>query len=335
MKTTLTIACGASLFLLSFAVPADQVRFGVKEKAKLSKVFEDEAKFHSTSISVEIDGKDIEGAMDGLKVSIEESSRIEVSDVYGAPKEGKPSTVKRSFDKLTGKSTQNVELPPQANHEPIEESKERSSELEGKTVVFTLGDEGEYKAAFEDEKGDAALLEGLTEDMDMRGLLPDGDVEADKSWDIGAKVFYSVVGTPGGDLKLKSEDDKDDSTKFDEELRNNVEGSGKGTYKGTRDVDGHKCAVIALHAEFKTNGEREESDEEGPGGTMAMEISYTIEGELLWNLEAGHFQSCKMDSEIGLKVTNSMSMEHGGESHTQKRVTEFEGEGHFKASLGE
>jgi hypothetical protein len=334
MKTTLSISCAASLLLFSFVMPGDQVRFTVKEKTKLSKVFQDDAKFHSTDITIRVDGKDIDGALDGLKINIEESSHVEVTDVYGALKDGKPAMVKRSFDKLNGKSLQHVELPAAAGHDPIDESKDRSSELESKTVVFTLGDEGDYKAAFEDEKGDAALLEHLEEDMDLRGLLPSGSVEADKSWEIEAKVFNSVVGTPGGDLKLKYADDKKDDSKFDEELRENVKGSGKGTYKGTRDVDGHKCAVIALHAEFKTNGERDEESEDAPGGKMKMEIEYTTEGELLWDLEEGHFHTCSFDSEIKLKLINSMTMEHAGESHTQERITEFEGEGHCKATLG-
>jgi hypothetical protein len=334
MKTTLSIPVVASLFLLSFALPGDSIRFAVKEKSTLSKVFQDDAKFHSTSISVKIDGNDVGEGMDGFKLNFEETSRVEVKDEYVAVKDGKPKKLKRSFDKLDGKSTQHVELPAGApGGAPEDESKDRSSELQGKTVVFTLDDEGEYKAAYDDGKGDAKLLERLKEDMDLRALLPDGAVETDKSWDIDVKAFHSVLGTPGGDMKLKVADDKDDDSALDDALQENVKGKAKGTYKGKRDVDGHKCAVIALTAELKTEGQKDSNEEGGHDGVMTMKIEYTVEGELLWDTEAGHFRSCTLSSKITLSMKNSLAMEQGSEKHEFERTTEFEGESEFKATV--
>ena len=336
MKTNLSIPFVASLLLVSFVLPGERIRFGVKEKATLSKSFEDKATFHSTSISVKIDGNDVGDGMEGVKLNFEETSRVEVKDEYLALKDGLPKKLKRSFEKLGGKSSQHVELPAGAEHDgPADESKDRSSELEGKTVVFSLDDDGAYKAAFDDGKGDAKLLEKLKEDMDLRGLLPDAAVENDKSWDSDVKAFHSVLSTPGGDLKLKTEGDKEDNTELDAALEENVKGKAKGTYKGTRDVDGHKCAVIALTAELKTEGARDAAEEGAQDGKLTLKIEYTVEGELLWDTEAGHFRSLTLTSKIALTMKNSLSMEHAGDKHEFERVTEFEGESEFKAAIGD
>ncbi len=335
MKNTLSIALGASLLLFSFTVPGDQIRFGVKEKTKLSKVFEDKGSFHSVGMSVTVDGNDVGGEMPDMKLTFEESSKFEVTDEYVGIKSGKPTKLKRTFDKLSGKFSQNAEMPDdgEGHGGKKEENKDRASELEGKTVVFTLGEGDEYKAEFEDGKGDAKLLEHLSVDMDLRGLLPEDEVAEGKSWEISAKAFHDAVGNPGGDLKLKAEGDDEDSD-FDEQFSDNIKGKAKGTFKGTREVDGHKCAVIALEAELKTEAKKDKSGEGGHNGVMTLELEFSIEGELVWDTEEGHFRSCEVTNKIKLAMKNSMSMEFNGEKHEMEQVTEFEGEGEFKATIG-
>jgi hypothetical protein len=336
MKTTLSIACGASLLLFSFVLPGDQVRFAVKEKTKLTKVFEDKTTLHSTSFSMTVDGNDMGGEMPDFKLSFEETSRVEVSDLYGALKDGLPSKLTRTYDKLGGKSVQKFELPEgMETHGDNNQEKERSSELEGKTVVFKLNDDGDgYKAAFPDDKGDADLLKKLEEDMDLRGFLPKGDVAADKSWEIEAKVFNGVLGTPGGDLKLKTKDDKDENPDVDQQFEDNLKGKGKGTYKGTRDVDGKKCAVIALEAELKTEAKDDKSAEGGHNGIKTIGLEYSVEGELLWDVEEGHFLKCTLSSKVKMSMKDELSMDTEEGKHELVQTAEFEGEAEFTAEIG-
>jgi hypothetical protein len=333
MKTHLTLACAATLSLVSFVLPGDRVRFAVKESTKLAKVFEEKSLLHSTSISASFDGDEQEA--EGVKLTLEDSSRVEVTDEYGVLKEGKPARLTRTYDKLGGKSLQKVELPEgMGGGESPDTEKERSSELEGKTVVFKLSEDGEeYKAAFADEKGDAELLEGLEEDMDLRGFLPAGEVAEDKSWEIEAKVFNAVLGTPGGDLKIKAADDKDDD-EIDEQIRNNLKGKAKGTYKGQRDVDGHKCAVIALEAELETQAKDDKSGAGENEGLNEIELEFAVEGELLWDVEAGHFRKCALTTRIKMAWKQTMSGSDGGEKHELVQSFVFEGESEFSASIG-
>ena len=80
---------------------------------------------------------------------------------------------------------------------------EISSVLEGESVEFVWNEEEEThdvvlpdSSALEDED-----LEGLIEDMDFRGLLPDGEVDEGDEWEIDLLVMLSLF-SPGGDTKL-------------------------------------------------------------------------------------------------------------------------------------
>ncbi len=336
MKTNLSIACAASLFLFSFALPADQVRFAVKEKTKLAKVFDDKTLLHSTSFSMTVDGNDVGEGMPEFKLTYEEKTHVEVSDEYGALKDGKPTKVTRSYDKLGGSTQQKLEgSEDMGGHDDGNEEKERSSELEGKTVVFKLNDEGDgYKADFADGKGDADLLKRLEEDMDLRGFLPSGEVAADKSWEIDAKVFNSVLGSPGGDLKIKTKDDKDDDSALEQQFEDNAKGKGKGTYKGKREVDGHKYAVIALEAELKTEAKDDKTGEGGHSGLKTISLEFAVEGELLWDVEEGHFHKCTLSSKVKMTMKDQLSMDTEDGKHELEQTAEFEGDAEFTAEIG-
>jgi hypothetical protein len=324
-----------SVLLLSLAFPGAELRFAVKEKTSLAKVFDGKVALHSTSIQLKVDGEDVDAPLTKITVHLDQSMHVEQHDRYGALKEGKPATLARTFDKLEGKAAQRFDVPEElAGKGPPDASKTRSSALEGKTVLFTLGESGDYKASFEDDKGDAELLEALEEDMDLRGLLPERAVEEDKSWEIDAKAFHSVLNVPGGDLKLQSEDEHDNDHSLNRQLEENAKGKAKGTYKGVREVDGHKYAVVALEAEIESQGERDNSAKTPGAGTTGMKISFSAEGELLWDGEAGHFRSCKLESKVKLTMTDTRKLEQGGAAHELVRTTEFEGEAGFTATIG-
>ena len=335
MKHALPLSVCVPLFLCAFALPGGELRFAVPEKTTLAKVFDDTVRFHSTSIRMRVDGEDVESPLSAVKVQLLDEVHFELHDVYGAPKDGKPATLARTFDKLEGKATQHYELPEDAPMPaPPDLEHERSSGLEGKTVRFTLGEDGEYKAAFEGDKGDEELLLKLQEDMDLRALLPAGAVELDKSWEIDIQAFYSVLNVPGGRLKLKSKDEPEDNGALGEQLEEHAKGKAKGTYKGQREVDGRKCAVVAIEAEATSEGRRDESEKSPAAGVTEIQIEYTVEGELLWDSEAGHFRSCNLTSKIKMTMKSSRKVEHDGESHAIERISEFEGEGEFKCTAG-
>ena len=336
MKYAHPIVVVAPLLLLSFALPGAELKFAVQEKTKLSKVFDGKANFHSTSIHMRVDGEDVDSPLGALTVNIEDDVHLELHDEYGALKGGKPVKLKRTFDKVEGKSVQHFEVAEEAGMKPPPDVKQtRASGIEGKTVLFTLGEDGEYKASFEDEKADTKLLEKLEEDMDLRALLPEKSLEADQSWDIDVPALFSVFNVPGGQLKLRAEGEPENDGKLGDEMQENVKGKAKGTYKGSREVDGHKCAVLAIEAQTASHGDRDDSARTPPGGMTGIAVEFDIEGEILWDVEAGHFHSCKLESKSKMTMKSSRKVEHNGESHEIERVTEFEGEYEFSCAVGE
>jgi len=320
----------ASVLFLSAALPGERPRLAVKEKSSLAKVFEGKLELESKSITFKADGKEVESPADGMKVQLGDSEHIEVRDLYGALEGGRPTRLERTYAKLSGASTQHVDLPEGApGKAPDDENRERKSELEGKRVVFELADD-EYKTSFAGDKADAELLEGLDEDMDLCALLPGKAVEEDQSWEIDAARMYDILNVPGGELKLKGEGDRPNASELRRDLHKNATGKAKGTFKGTREVDGHKLLVIALEAKLETHATREDEEHHD---SVEYQIEHELEGELLWDGEEGHFRSCELKSKISATIKDTRKMEHGGESHELERTTVFEGEAEFGAKI--
>lgn len=332
MLTLRSSALFVSLLLLSAALPGERPRFAVEEKTSLAKVFDGRISLESKSITMKADGKEVESPLDGMKVKLDDSEHVEVQDAYGKLEDGRPARLERSFVKLSGASKQHVELPEGAPGSPPEDqNRERKSELEGKHVVFELAD-GEYKLDFAGEKGEAELLEGLDEDMDLRALLPAKAVDEDQSWEIDAERMYDVLNVPGGEFKLKGEGDRPNARELRRELHKNAKGKAKATFKGMREVEGRKLFVIALEGQLETHGTR---DDEEHAQSVAFEIEHEFEGELLWDGEQGHFRSCELKSKVSATIKDTRKLEHGGQSHELERTTEFEGEAVFSAKIGE
>ena len=108
-------------------------------------------------------------------MAMKTSHTLEVSDRYEAVGEGRPTKLKRSFDKIGTSTHVSVSNPVIGDKETDIPA---TSELEGVTVLFSWNDSaGEYDVAFADgADGDEELLENLTEDLDLRGFLPDKEV---------------------------------------------------------------------------------------------------------------------------------------------------------------
>lgn len=159
-------------------------------------------------------------------------------------------------------------------------------------------------------------------------------MEVGGEFEIDVHEFYSVLHVPGGMLKLKTEDEPEDDGKLGEEMQSNAKGKAKGTYKGVREVDGRKCAVVALEGEVSSHGSKDDSERTPPGGLTEIEVEFSVEGELLWDFEAGHFQSCKLEGKSKMTLKGSRKVEHNGESHAVERITEFEGECEFSSTVG-
>jgi hypothetical protein len=220
------------------------------------------------------------------------------------------------------------------------------SELEGLTVVFTWDeDEGGYSVEFDEESdGDDELLDGLTEAMDLRGMLPDGEVSEGDTWDIEPSVLLEAF-APCGSVKIRPEElanmmGMNSPQPSPAEMLGDFEGDITAEFEGIRDEDGTRVAVINLSIDVDTAKDMTEFMEEMmdememPEGmeidmdieSMDMEFEFKGEGQLLWNLETGLVYSLTVEGTVKQAMDTAMNMSMGDMEQSIEQSMSFSGE---------
>ncbi len=290
-------------------------------------------KLESKALRIFVEGQDEPIHPPGdLHISIEDTGRIDVTDEYLAVGKGRPAKLKRTFDKIEENEKQHASSSESAGDAGDGHEKKEESALEGKTVFFTWSDEtSAFAASFPKDGGDAELLDDLSEDMDLRFLLPKGKVAADESWDLDAKDFGSVL-APGGDLKLKEKDaDESSDHSLGKEIRKQLGGKAHATWKGVREEGGKKLGIIALAADLVSEGDVESKGD--LEGKTHFKLKLELEGELAWDLAAGHFHAFQASGKVELDTAATATRKMGDQSVEMRQELDLEGETSYKASL--
>jgi hypothetical protein len=270
-----------------------------------------------------------------IEMGMEIVNTITVTDTYGPLKDGQPAKLTRTFDAIGAEMEMDVAVSMMGNEENQSPNGSGSSELEGSTVEFAWNaDSGEYDVKFADgEEGDADLLEGLVEDMDLRGLLPEGEISEGESYDIELAALIDVL-APGGDLKLDMEVDGQEAgmggpdpammSDFRAFFEDMLEGKATGKYVGVREIDGVQVAVIELDIEIDASADMSDMASEMMGGEelpaemsidrLDVNMTYEGGGELHWNMAAGHVHGMALKADISLAMDMAMAMDMGGQS---------------------
>lgn len=351
-NTQLFVLLGVSGATLAWSPFVDGLRFGPSEGTTLEKTFTSEFDFELDDFSMLVSGQDI-GAMLGVpSMQISGGMELVFEDTYGPLRDGRPAKLTRTFASLGSDSTVSFEM----MGESQEEGGEGTSPLEGQTVIFTWNDElDDYKVEFDEgSAGDEELLEGLEENADLRELLPSGDVEVDQSWSFEPSLLQGLL-MPGGNLGWEtdgaSEADMEEfeeifeqfserATEMAEEL---LDGEGKATYRGKREVNGREVGVIGLEVEISSSVDFaslvqelietavSEAGEEVPEDlevyVEAADISIDLEasGELLWDLATGTPFSLQMTGDISVAGDIAISGTAEGETQDLELSIEMSG----------
>jgi len=234
--------------------------------------------------------------MPDIEMSMEMVATTTVTDEYIALAAGQPKKLSRSYDAVGSELEMDVVINMMGEEESQSPNGSGTSELEGSTVIFTWNDEdGEYELSFpEGEEGDADLLEDLSEDMDYRALLPDGELAEGESYEIDLMGLVNVM-APGGDLKIDLEVDGAQAgmgpdpammSDFRQFFDDAVEGSATGKFVEMRDVDGTSVAVIELEMEISASADMSEMAAEAMGSEELpaemsvdrMDLTMSLEG---------------------------------------------------------
>lgn len=324
MTYSATTAALAFPLLLAFSpAPAETVQFSPKAGTAITKAF-------ATTTELELDDADIRVGgnpmpSDGMEMSQKAVQSITVSDEYGDTVDGRMGKLTRTYDSISMESDMDMLM-----GMPQSVSGSGTSGLEGKTVVFDWNEEEEeYDTKFkEGEKGDAELLEELAFGMDLVGLLPTEQIKVGATYDIEPGALEELL-APGGNMGVVMETDGDgggmpgmdpsqsgDMSPFFEEA---LDGTATGKLKEVRESDGVRLAVIELNFDVLGAADLTESMGEMSGGDMPpgvdisvdrmeMEMTYVGEGEMLWNLTAGHVHSVNLEGELTINMDMAMTM---------------------------
>lgn len=308
---------------------ADAVAYRALAERTLEKRFVQHSEMSLVDFKVTIDGPDgpQEPEIPDQSYKIVDDETIEFSDLTIAAGEGRPERLKRSFTSIENS------IKFESDQEGAEENTlKNESGLAGKSVLFTWNSEAEkFEVEWFEDKGDDALLEPMVEDADFRGWLPGKNVDDGDSWTIPAAEFHNLQ-EPSGPMGYHPADADEEAESNAEEARPEVKGELKATYKGTRDEDGVKVGVIAIEGKLSTLTERELKQGDGPSAQEATEFTTELEGELLWDLTAGHFHSLRCDGAQTLESTQTSSFAIGESSITLKQVRTLEGKKTYRFS---
>ncbi len=324
MTYSATTAALAFPLLFAFSpAPAETISFAPKAGVAITKSF-------VTTTEMELDDADIRMGgeplpIDGMEMNQKAVQSVTVTDEYGPMTDGRMTKLSRTYDAVSMESNMDMVMGMQQS---IEGS--GTSPLEGKTVIFDWNEKDEaYDTKFkEGEDGEPELLEGVAFGMDLARLLPTDDLKVGGAYDLDPSVLEDLL-APGGNLGVEMEMDggqggmpgmdqgqSGDLSHFFQEA---LDGTATGKLKEVRESEGVRLAVIELNFDVLAVADMADAMGDMAGGDlppgidievdrMEMEMTYVGEGEMLWNLSAGHIHSVKMEGELSINMDMAMTM---------------------------
>lgn len=287
--------------------PADSLRFAPEQGSTLTRTFEIERQMEGGDLEVVMDGFEVPPEfLPVLDLEIESSQRVVLIDHYRKVESGRVTEFTRTYDEveLLVDESQAMSATDQSPESSSESEARADAKLSGRTVRFLWdSDEEEYERSYEGDRADddeRALLSGLAATADLSGFLPEGEVSNGESWDVDAAVLATLL-HPGGDLGLIWEGDlAEEYSAFPEEVT--FEGTLRCKFTGRHERDGVSLATITVEGEFTMVEVMATNLERVPGidgdATETTTSQYEIEGELQWNLDAGHLAELELEASV-------------------------------------
>ncbi|MFM7282923.1 MAG: hypothetical protein ACKO32_14215 [Planctomycetia bacterium] len=334
---------------LAFLSPLDTVRFGPKSGSEVKKSMTIGLELNIEEFDIVVDGEEL--PRDALGEALDQAFVMEVvqtvTDKYIKVKEDQVEELIRSYDSMQV----TMEMGEEVNEETGTEG------LVGKQVRFARNEKtGAFDKEWFECEGEEEMLKGLSEDMDMRRLLPSGSVKPDQEWklegkDMGALMWPGV--TSANDLDLSAADldaeqaeiaqmvMDDLSPRFEEALKGMKIGL---KYVGTREVEGEELAEIAINIDgtmvmdmgdlIKKVAESQGGGEEMAGADIKLSVQMGMKGEgaLLWNNKSGHLHSYNLDATMEFTINGDLDVDAKGESHSASATIKLAGKANWDLS---
>lgn len=350
MNARTILYCTAALAPILLATHSEptRIRFGPADGSSVTKTFANKATLTLDRFTLSGLGGTQSPDMEGTRTT---SQKLVVSDEYVKTKDGSPRILARTFDELGAEMASTMKQSMMGQSQTSEQNMRAKSELEGKKVVFTWdADKNEYKKAFDPTTGKDDLLRGLQEDLDLRGFLPKDDVKEGDSWEFEPRHLMPVF-MPGGDLSLVPENVDEKSMKLGGDMGsmlatigNSLEGTAKAKLVSVKDIDGVPCAAIRVQVKVHSKADMLEATRKAlASGDLPPEVkgiefekndvkfTFEGEGELVWDLKAGHFRSLELSGQSTVQTEQTMSIEAGGKTMKLEQSQEMSGQATYSA----
>ncbi len=319
--------------------------FGPDPGTTLSKTFRMSVDLELDDLSLVANGMDVTDMIGSFEVSFGSRLNVEVTDEYVSVNDGRPTKLRRTYDKAVN----SVEMEYTSDFDSGSEGNDLETLLEGRTVIFEWDeDEEDYVVAFEGDEEDDELLEGLSEDMDLRRFLPEGEVEEGDEWNVDPYLLGPVL-APGGLLGFQADSESVEAQEIldqfmgadiEKVLRSLLDGEVVCTFEGMEEVDEVSVAVIKIAVEIDSSVDLVEFLEtiieelaEGADEDVSIdqaELAFELEGEgrLLWDLDAGHFDGFEANGDVSV----TFELVASGEEEEAEILVEASGEIELGAS---
>jgi hypothetical protein len=267
----------------------------------------------TTEMKVERDGEPMEGRGGGGSSS-SEFTEVHVDHVIEVEK-GQPTKVRRTFEKLDGKSSRTRG----------EETRDTdiASPIEGVTIELTPdGDKAAVEVVEGSKPDDDAAFEHQRVASFLDVGLPEGEVEAGATWELSKEQVLALLrvdvhgglfppppreesGTEGGGRRRGGGGFMGGGG-MDAGLLARADWKGKAKLKSAAaDVDGVSCAVIEVSLEASGELEMPQRGERGPrmagaasAGTLGNSYTLSLEGTLNFALEARRPASLEVEGKL-------------------------------------
>lgn len=230
-----------------------------------------------------------------LSFSSKIETEVEARDTFGKAPDGAvgPWRVRR-LEAASQSFEMELDMGDAYGATPIEAYSDGESPLEGLDVAIGRDGDDEVVAEWvEDDELDDSMLEGLRPELDMAALLPDESVEIGDSWEADAAALAELL-QPGGDLAWQWSNEYGESTP---DLV--LDGSLTLTLSEVSKDDGTQVGRIEIEGEFTETLTRATTLEQVPvvdgTATEVTTTDFTVEGELVWNLDRNVLASCELE----------------------------------------
>jgi len=344
---TITFVSSLSLLLLapSLSNEAKPV-FAPEDGTTVTKTFSESAYYSLDALSRRAGGQELGEEIPEMNGS--NLRRLVVTDTYVEVMDGQPMKLERNFDELFGENEISLDVGNGAERYEYE----LASDLQEAEPLFTWNKGSESYDVTDREGESQAIFEGLSEDMDLRGMLPAEDVELFDSWKIAPEALIEVL-RAGGDTRLAPKELPEDNTGNLSPLQlvstslvslgflQEATGEVSAIWEETTKKDGAQFAIIAIEVEIEAEADvtdrvmfmLEAVDVEPDEQDLIIEIEVTVsaEGQLIWNLDQDRFESFELTSEIGFEILLAWKQDMGGNELEIEIEASLSGESKFEA----